>query len=183
MDSKTNIRVTLSIVFLRLNSPFSSHLVSRVLLSSPLSSRGRWVPWEDGFLLQQPVPLFMYYSIGIPSNTFELHFMLCSVSFGMISLDTACFGTAGLHAWRTHTSWYPRGCLSPCSALSTGSAVIFHCLFAGRPVSLSRVTLVQVLLGSSYALSVTFLTYFCLMEGRHRLSANSGIWWLYTYVI
>lgn len=178
MDSKTSIRVTLSIVFLRLNSPFSSHLVSRILLSSPLPAeatecRGRMASYCNSLCPYSCITALEY--LPIPLN--------CTSCFDMISLDAACFGTAGLHAWRMHTSWYPRGCLSPCSALSTGSAVIFHCLFAGRPVSLSRVTLVQVLLGSSYALSVTFLTYFCLMEGRHRLSANSSIWWLYTYVI
>ena len=123
VESKASIRVTLSLVFLKLNSPISFHLASQVLFSSPLSSRGHWVQWEDGFL-------FTYCSIGIPSDWTALH-AFCSVSFGMISLDTACFEKTALYAWLRHTSCYPWGFLTPFSALSTRTTVIFHCLFIG----------------------------------------------------
>ena len=128
-DSKTSIRVTFSMSSSSWTVP-SPFTLSQVLLSSTSSRRGHWMQWEDGFLLQQPAPLFTSDSTGSPSDWTALH-ASCSVSFGMILLDTLCFEKAALCAWLRHTSCYPRGFLSPFSALSTRIAVIFHCLFVG----------------------------------------------------
>ena len=127
VDSKTSLGATLSMSSSSWTvlSPFTLSLRFCFLALYPAEDTecgGRMASYCNS------LSLFTYYSIGMPSDWTALH-AFCSVSFGMISLDTACFEKAVLYAWLRHTSCFPRGILSPFSALSTRIAVIFPCLF------------------------------------------------------